>query len=63
MTTGKDRYGRRPIPEYYDTMYEDGYEPWEIMQAAHSKILKNYNERQQTQEDYNINIKSEVKVR
>ena len=31
-------FGRkRPIPEYYDTMYMDGYEPWEIMEAVHKE--------------------------
>ena len=30
---------RRQIPDYYDTMFEDGFEPWEILAAAHKKIL------------------------
>ena len=57
---------RREIPDYYDTMYQDGYEPWEILAAAHKKILSAASERQpQTPptEDYSINIKSEVKVK
>ena len=32
-------YGRR-IPEYYDTMYLDGYTPDEIMMAMHKKIRR-----------------------
>ena len=24
-------YHNRRIPEYHDTMYMDGYEPWEIL--------------------------------
>ena len=52
----------RPLPDYYPTMYEDGYEPWEILQAAHRTFLKTAAEAQPP-EDYNINIKTEMKVR
>ena len=41
-----DRFGRKPIPEYYDTMYMDGYEPWEIMEAAHKKMKRMVEERE-----------------
>lgn len=30
-------YGRR-IPEYYDTMYLDGYTPYEILYAVRKKM-------------------------
>ena len=56
----------RPIPDYNRRMFEDGYEPWEILAAAHKKMLAAASERQpQTAptEDYSINIKSEVKVK
>ena len=40
-------FGRkRPIPEYYDTMYMDGYEPWEIMEAVHKRMLRMAKERE-----------------
>lgn len=40
-------FGRkRPIPEYYDTMYMDGYEPWEIMEAVHKRMLRMTKERE-----------------
>ena len=40
-------FGRkRPIPEYYDTMYMDGYEPWEIMEAAHKRMMRMAKERE-----------------
>lgn len=61
----QNRYNR-PIPDYYRTMYEDGYEPWEILAAAHKKILAAGAERQtksQPQENYNVKITSEVKVK
>mgnify|MGYP003301659548 CR=1 FL=1 len=34
-------YGRR-IPEYYDTMYLDGYTPYEILYATHKKMFREY---------------------
>ena len=40
-------FGRkRPIPEYYDTMYMDGYEPWEIMEAVHKRMMRMVKERE-----------------
>lgn len=40
-------FGRkRPIPEYYDTMYMDGYEPWEIMEAVHKRMTRMAKERE-----------------
>ena len=30
----------RQIPDYYDTMYRDGYTPEQIMYAAHRKLRK-----------------------
>ena len=32
----------RSIPEYYDTMYLDGYRPDQIIHAAKRKILRQY---------------------
>ena len=48
---------RRPIPEYYDTMYMDGYEPWEIMEAVHKRMRRIVAEREA--EDNSV---SEVKI-
>ena len=57
----------RSISDYYDTMFMDGYEPWEILAAAHKKMLAAAAERQtqpaQPLEDYNVNVVSEVKVK
>lgn len=51
-------FGRkRPIPEYYDTMYMDGYEPWEIMEAVHKRMRRIVAEREA--EDNSV---SEVKI-
>jgi hypothetical protein len=35
-----DGMRRRPLPDYYDTMYLDGYKPYEIIEAAHRTMLK-----------------------
>ena len=48
---------KRPIPEYYDTMYMDGYEPWEIMEAVHKRMRRIVAER--AAEDNSV---SEVKI-
>lgn len=36
----------RQIPEYYDTMYLDGYTPEQILQASRKKIMREFHERQ-----------------
>lgn len=51
----------RPLPEYSRTMYLDGYEPWEILAAAHQKILAAAAQVQP--EDYTVNVKSTVEVK
>lgn len=38
-------YNNRKVPEYYDTMYLDGFTPSEILQAAHQKMFDEINER------------------
>ena len=60
----------RDVPEYYDTMYMDGYTPEQIMHAAHKKMQRMYEERKAAQraaaeenEIPNVKIISEVKVR
>ena len=62
-------YYNRQIPEYYDTMYMDGYTPEQIMHAAHKKMQRMYEERGAAQraeaeenEIPNMKIISEVKI-
>ena len=33
------------IPDYYPTMYRDGYEPYQIIHAAHRKIIRDHEAR------------------
>lgn len=65
-------YGRR-IPEYYDTMYLDGYTPYEILHATRKKMFREYQEREaaaqrakeEAEKDTSIptlNFKSVVKI-
>ena len=60
-----DKMRRRPLPEYYDTMYMDGYEPYEIIEAAHRTMIKQYNARMEadTQEPAPMNVKFNVEVK
>lgn len=48
---------QRELPEYYDTMYLDGYTPEEILQALKNSMFK---ELLETDEE-NVTIKVEVK--
>lgn len=53
-------YYDRQIPEYYDTMYLDGYTPDQILHAARRKLLRAYNERQ---EEKRAEVSIETQVR
>lgn len=35
------------LPEYYDTMYLDGFEPWQIWAASMKKQKRLYKEAQE----------------
>ena len=63
-------YYNRQIPEYYDTMYMDGYSPEQILHAAHQTMVREYEARKAAQraeaeanEIPNVKIISEVKIR
>lgn len=55
-----EEYYNRKIPEYYPTMYLDGYTPQQILIAVHKSMLNEYQDIQQVDE---IKITSEVKVK
>lgn len=38
-------YNNRKVPEYYDTMYLDGFTPSDIYNSAHRKMIDEINER------------------
>ena len=63
-------YYDRQIPDYYDTMYLDGFTPDQILHAAHRKMIREYEARKVAQraeaeanEIPNVKIISEVKIR
>jgi len=59
----KSIVGKR-LPDYYPTMYLDGYTPEEILQAQHQTMIKKYTERKLSQtanEDEEIALTIEVK--
>lgn len=56
-------YYDRQIPEYYPTMYMDGYTPQQILYAAHRKMYQDHLERQEEAEVPALNIQSVVKIK
>ena len=70
MLIGLADYYNRNIPEYYDTMYQDGDTPEQIMTAFRRKISHEYEAREAEKqaeagqnEVWNVKIKSEVKIK
>ena len=49
-------YYNRQVPEYYPTMYLDGYTPQHILMAKHTQML-------QSQTIDEVNVTSEVKIK
>ena len=50
-------YYNRKVPDYYPTMYKDGYSPEQILAAAHQKMLAD----REPQEETEITIRTEVR--
>ena len=57
-----ERMRNAQIPDYYDTMYLDGYKPWQIIEAAHNSIIKEHEKREDAA-PAQIHITSEVKTK
>lgn len=60
MFLSVEDYYTRHIPEYYDTMWMDGYTPTEIMHALHKTMRREQEERKKIDR---IHITSEVKIK
>lgn len=60
-----EKMRNKHIPDYYPTMYQDGYKPYEIVEAAHNSIIKQYLERQEadTPTDEPMNVRFQVEVK
>ena len=57
-----DQYMKH-VPEYYDTMYLDGFTPAEIRYAMQKKIDKMLAERRQEDQEEEITITTEVRTK
>ena len=55
------------VPDYYDGMYRQGFKPWEILEAAHRSIIKQYEARQAAAAaetpDAPMNVRFQVEVK
>ena len=52
------------VPEYYPTMYQDGYTPTEILAALRKKMRQNVQEqRQNDSQRSNIHLTAKVEVK
>ena len=59
------KYQKKEIPQYYKTMYQDGYTPEEILHAKRKEMLKIFSEREvlRASEDFDVQINSKVDVK
>ena len=59
-----NNYFKKELPDYYPTMYLDGYTPTEIW-TAHRKTIRKKHEEMLAERDVvtDINIKSDIKVK
>ena len=53
----------KEIPEYRDTMYLEGYNPYEILTAARSTFYSEQEEEDAEPAPLNVHIQSEVKTK
>lgn len=57
-------YLYRKVPEYYPTMYQDGFTPDEILHALRRKMMRQYEERMTAETEIGeFKITSEVKIK
>ena len=53
-------YLNRKIPPYYKTMYLDGFEPWQILEAKRQEMRSKFFDEEK---DYEVHFTSEIKVK
>ena len=49
------------LPEYYDSMYLDGFAPYQIYEAFHRTARNRINEQRKEPEEYTVNVNVSVK--
>ena len=57
-----EQFGRY-IPDYYPTMYLDGYTPYEILQATSHKMYNDHLERQEKAIIPTVHFNTTVKIK
>ena len=58
-------YWNSKLPDYYPTMYLDGYEPWQIMQAHRNTFYRELQEKQEralAEKELNQYIEENLKI-
>ena len=58
-------YWNSKLPDYYPTMYLDGYEPWQIMQAHRNTFYRELQEKQEralAEKELNQYIEEKLKI-
>ncbi len=63
MNSVLSEYYDRQIPDYYPTMYLDGYSPQQILHSLHRKMYNEYLERKEEAEIPVFTIQSVVKMK
>ncbi len=59
-----EKMRNKRIPPYYDGMYKDGYQSWEILEAAHNSIIQDYEARAAASEQVDpLNVHFQVEVK
>ena len=57
----------KPTPDYYPSMYLDGYSPEEILNAAHRTMMKNYlgdlNDPDDSPDFSHVKFKTEITIK
>ena len=53
-----EKMRNQKIPDYYPTMYQDGYKPYEIIEAAHNAIMRQHQEQTPTNVKFNVEVKT-----
>ena len=55
-----DKMLGRPLPDYYDTMYLDGFSESQILAAAHKTMLRDYLDAQEPIDDMEVHVTSNL---
>ena len=67
FNTMMEKMRNNRVPDYYDGMHKEGWQPWEILEAAHNSIIKQTDalqaERDAAQQPAPMNVHFQVEVK